>query len=94
MNKQQYADYQAAVAEFMESEGLQNLSIVEGFEEPYFSWSPCDCCGSPLGGDRYDCNGYNSDTKEVQEGYSVCVDCVYYAEYGQLDDMTMLEIGE
>lgn len=23
-------------------------------EEGYFSWSPCDCCKSPLGGDRWD----------------------------------------
>lgn len=22
--------------------------------EPYFSWSPCNFCGDPLGGDRYD----------------------------------------
>lgn len=26
--------------------------------------------------------------------YEVCVDCLYYAEYGQLDDMTMLDIEE
>jgi len=62
-------------------------------DESYFSWKPCECCGSHLGGDRVDCNGYNPETQEIYE-YSVCIDCEYYAEYGQLDDMTMLEIKE
>lgn len=22
-------------------------------DEPHFSWSPCECCGSQLGGDRH-----------------------------------------
>jgi hypothetical protein len=95
MTKREYAEFEANFAAFMEREGLANLSTVseeEGCTEPYFSWRPCHCCGSHLGGDRYDCNGYNPTTKEVQDGYSVCQDCVYYAEYGVLDDMTMLEI--
>lgn len=60
-------------------------------EESYFSWTPCDCCGRPLGGDRYHATGYHRPTNDVYE-YEICVDCVYYAEYGQLDDMTMLDI--
>lgn len=94
MNKQEYAEYQERVAEFF-SHGLTNLSAKSddnGTCEPFFSWSPCDCCGSPLGGDRYECDGYNEKTKEVEEYDSVCPDCVYYAEYGQLDDTTMMEI--
>lgn len=59
--------------------------------EPYFSWHACDCCGSTLGGDREDCIGYNPTTKQIQGNYSVCVDCIYYNEYGQLDDTTMLD---
>ena len=27
-------------------------------KEPHFSWSPCDGCGSSLGGDRYDYIAY------------------------------------
>lgn len=27
-------------------------------KEPHFSWSPCDGCGSHLGGDRYDYTAY------------------------------------
>jgi hypothetical protein len=95
MNHVEYADYEARFAAFMEREGLSNLSTVsddDGNTEPSFSWNPCHCCQRRFGGDRYDCNGYNPTTEEVQDGYRVCTDCVYYAEYGQLDDMTMLDV--
>ena len=94
MTHAEYKNYQANVARFFEREGLQNLSEIDSGKESYFSWSMCDCCGSPLGGDRYDCSGYNPTTKEVQEVYRVCVDCIYYNVYGQLDDMTMLDMTE
>ena len=43
--------------------------------EPYFSWSPCECCGSCLGGDRYDLTGrLDSVTGDFIE-VSCCVDC-------------------
>ena len=58
--------------------------------EPYFSHLPCDCCMRPLGGDRYDCSSFRTDSKEQHE-YSICVDCLYFKDYGQLDDMTMLD---
>ncbi len=93
MTKQEYKAYQETVAEFF-SHGLNNLSPVSddnGNWEEFFSWSPCDCCGSPLGGNRYSCNGYNGKTGEIEE-YTVCTDCVYYAEYGRLDDSTMWDI--
>ena len=63
----------------------------ESFDEPYFSWSACDCCGSQLGGDREHATGYDQTTGEIRE-YSICSDCVYYTEYGRLDDMTMMEV--
>ncbi len=94
-NKADYEAYKKDVAAFFEREGLDCLTTVseeEGCTEPYFSWRSCDCCGCHLGGNRYDCNGYNPTTKEVQDGYSVCEDCVYYVEYGQLDDMTMMRL--
>ena len=92
-----YAQYQADVAEFFKREGLANLAYdadkyPEGCVEPHFSWSPCDCCGRQLGGDRVDCSGYNPTTNEVQDDYQVCPDCIYYVEYGRLDDTTMLRI--
>ena len=92
MNKTEYKQYENKVADFFNKEGINNLtgtSDENGNVEPYFSWHRCDCCGSSLGGDRYDCNGYNPTTKETQSEYTVCSDCVYYAEYGRLDDMTM-----
>lgn len=58
-------------------------------DDPYFSGQPCDCCQRPLAGNRRDCIGYNPTTEEIQGIYSVCDDCEYYCEYGQLDDMTM-----
>jgi hypothetical protein len=59
--------------------------------EPHFSRRPCECCERPEGGDRYDANGYNPMAEAVQE-YQVCPDCVYFAEYGRLDDTTMAEV--
>jgi len=61
--------------------------------DDHFSWSPCECCGSTLGGNRVHCAGYHPENRQIV-CYDVCVDCEYYAEYGQLDDMTMLEIGQ
>ena len=92
MTKREYSDYKAAVERFFEKEGIQNLTGLSG--ETYFSNSRCDCCNRPFGGDREDCNGYNPITKEIQEGYSICSDCVHYAEYGELDDTTMMDMGE
>lgn len=124
MNKAQYAAYEAAVKQFSEQEGIDNLSgghlscpgcgpdtydsefkwddngncpkcgqSSELYNEPFFSWRPCDCCKSRLGGNREHATGYNSNTHEIQE-YNVCVDCIYYAAYGRLDDMTMLEVED
>lgn len=59
--------------------------------EPYFSWSSCDCCHTSLGGNRQDSWGYHPESKQIFE-YTICEDCVYYLEYGRLDDMTMLDI--
>jgi len=92
MTKQEYITYQVIVAAFFEQEGLANLTAIsEEDSEPYFSWRPCECCKNPLGGMREHCNGYAPVTKEVKE-FRVCIDCVYYAEYGRLDDKTMGDI--
>lgn len=90
MTRADYAEYQRAVADFFEREGIANLSSTSS--ESYFSWRPCQCCGTGLGGDREDANGYNPITKQVQSYEFICTDCIYFAEYGQLDDTTMLEI--
>lgn len=92
MKKEDYEKYKKNVAAFFEREGINNLSIKENCEDSFFTWQHCECCNG-LPGSRYDSSGYNPTTKEVYD-YQVCPDCIYYAEYGQLDDSTMLEIEE
>ena len=71
--------------------GCKNTKAM--LDEPSFSWRACECCGSQLGGDRYHATGFNPTTDEIYE-YEICGDCLYYAEYGRLDDMTMMDIGD
>ena len=61
------------------------------FEEPWFSWRRCNCCGSTLGGNRETMHAVDPDGNILHVG-GVCVDCVYFLEYGCLDDTTMAEI--
>ena len=68
-------EHKAKIDKYLE--GIYNLSPT--FAEPYFSWSACECCGSILGGDRYDFIGklgktHNSEIIEL----SCCVDCFGY----------------
>ena len=42
-------------------------------DEPFFSWSACDECGSTLGGDRHPVSGIDGDGDIVH--LDVCVDC-------------------
>jgi hypothetical protein len=108
MNREEYKDYEKRVNKFFEREGINNLSIAVSEDsedsicpgcnnerdfESHFSHINCECCSRSLGGDRYHCTGYNPETKDIY-CYDICIDCYYYAEYGQLDDMTMLEIEE
>lgn len=62
--------------------------------EPSFSSRPCEFCNRPLGGDREPAHAYirREDGREELLHFSICVDCVYYLEYGRLDDATMMEI--
>lgn len=90
MNKQEYEKYENSVQRFFDRNGITNLSRIPD-SEPSFSYSRCDCCNRPLGGDRINASGYNPTTKEILE-FTICEDCEYYAEYGQLDDMTMMDM--
>ena len=90
----EYAQYEANVAAFFAAEGLNCLSSVEPIDVDEFSWSRCDVCGDSHGGSRETMNGYNPTTNEVQDGYKVCSDCAYYVAYGQLDDMTMMDMTD
>ncbi len=97
MNATQYAQYEANVASFLQQNkvkpgchGPLNQEPDPGFE-PFFSWQPCECCRSPLGGNR---ETYSFATEPDFSTFEadICTDCVYYLAYGQLDDMAMLEI--
>ena len=90
MTKQQYDAYTQAVETFFKQEQINCLSSSGG--ESFFSHRPCECCSRPLAGDRYEASGFNPQSNEVQ-AYEVCSDCLYYSEYGQLDDTTMLDMG-
>ncbi len=93
MNRKEYAHFIDRVEHFFRVEGINCLSSIDPEKEAYFSTWRCDCCQRHWHGDREDTNGYNPTTKEVQGPYSVCADCLYYVEHGQLDDQTMLDLG-
>ena len=93
MNREEYKDFEDRVERFFKVEGINNLSSIDSEHNAYFSTWRCDCCKRHWQGDREDASGYNPTSKEIYE-YSVCIDCLYYAEYGQLDDMTMMDLEE
>lgn len=102
MTPQEYDAYKQTVERFFVVEEIDNFSFKDDEAESYFSHSPCDCCNRPLGGARYDVIAAHRDYVDYMDAppvveiyeYSVCVDCVYFEEYGQLDDMTMLELEQ
>jgi len=61
--------------------------------ESHFSWSPCDSCGSSLGGDRHPAHGVIADTIEEArqkdraiEHFNICTDCLMFHANGDLPD--------
>jgi len=102
-NRAQYLDYQSRVASFIATEGLTHLSTgcipygqPDGQQEdnqdgePWFSCRPCDMCGCTLGGHREYLFGKDVSQEICQ--FTICEDCVYYVNYGRLDDQTMARI--
>ena len=49
-------------------------------EEPSFSRSPCEACGSTLGGDRHPAHGTFTDDSIVHLDF--CTDFLFYIAYG------------
>lgn len=107
-NNTEYARYQQTVAQFIADEGLSFLSTgcspnIDSDEyehecEPWFSWRPCAMCKCALGGMREYLFARTSNGERSEEWtnpvvrFVICEDCVYYTEYGRLDDMTMARI--
>lgn len=102
MNRKEYSEYEAHVADFIKREGLSFLSTGTdenmlseeqgGNVDPWFSWNPCDCCGCGLGGNREYLFARDSEDKLVH--FEICTDCVYYINYGRLDDTTMMHLDD
>ena len=61
----------------------QDEYIVDGADLSFFSWSPCEVCGSHLGGDRYPAHGYLDD--ELVH-FDICLDCISWFDFGDLSD--------
>jgi hypothetical protein len=61
-----------------------------------FSYYRCSICESTLGGNRTVAHAwYNPLTDDIEDSLAhlrICDDCVYYLEYGRLDDATMAEM--
>lgn len=68
------------VDDFMKKEGINCLTTRD--LDPHFNHNDCDCCGS-LPGNRYKCSGYNPTTQQIQDGYSICPECLFIANYGE-----------
>jgi len=107
MNAKQYKAYQQAVEHNLRGLSFISTGACPGCDEcglsdeptedevelagePHFSWSACECCGSRLGGDREPAHARDKNNTLIH--FSVCVDCLYYLNYGRLDDSSMLEI--
>lgn len=60
-------------------EGISNGTIPD---EPSFSHSSCDTCGSSLGGNRY--AAHYMDTDKQIGHLEICSDCVQYIANGEL----------
>lgn len=91
MTPAEYDDYRERVGEWFDRHHLAHVTPIsdgEGNIEPYFSWRRCIVCGA-IAGDRYNIAGVDMSTGDVREFSCVCTDCVYFAEYGRLDDRQM-----
>ena len=68
--------YTKAVEHYLE--GITHVGI--GEDDPFFSWSQCDGCGSSLGGDRTESTGIDEDGESIS--LDLCIDCVMYLANG------------
>jgi hypothetical protein len=73
--------------------GLSEKEIEEQWEagglddEGGFSWSPCESCGSTLGGNRYSAHGWMKlKGKDTLVHLEICEDCLTYLANGDLPE--------
>lgn len=51
------------------------------YDEGSFTWRPCECCRSPLGGDRYAAHGIDKESDTLVH-FEICFDCLMYLANG------------
>lgn len=59
---------------------IEDCKECPDIDESHFSWSPCDCCGSSLGGDRHAAHGRDKNGELVH--LDICVDCLMFIANG------------
>lgn len=59
---------------------------VDTHEDEGFSWSPCESCGSHLGGHRYRVSWFDLEDRDEHGAGTVCVDCACYIANGDVPD--------
>lgn len=106
MTRKEYEKYVAKVETFFDREGITHLSMtIPDYGEQskckycgrqidgaaFFSYLACECCGHTENGDRYHCSGFHPQAGNIL-CFDVCPDCMYFSQYGQLEDKIMLEI--
>jgi len=87
MTKKEYQEYVERVVRFIESE---NIEVHSETGSSGFMKSPCECCGNHDAGNRETIKAGPCGGPFFE--YDICMDCVYFLEYGQLNDSTMMEI--
>lgn len=61
-------------------------------EPESFSWSSCDVCGNPLGGDRHPAHGFIGGKKDSDLcHFDICQECLFYWANGDIPDDEYLD---
>ena len=71
------------IKEFMKREGITTLNEIDTSQEAYYSSQGCEICDDFLGQDVYDCHGFHPQTNNVIDNYKVCLECLYFINYGE-----------
>lgn len=70
--------------------GLEDCDVdsdeyINSSQKTEFTWSPCECCGSGLGGSRYWAHGfitYDDGTEQLVH-FELCYDCFAFLAWGE-----------
>ena len=68
-----------------EEEFEDQWSNEDAYDEGGFSWSSCDLCGCPLGGNREVWHGVDKDGNIFHGDYA-CTNCIMYLANGEVPD--------